>query len=180
MTQVFHSGFRHPSPKRKRWLHQLLARLPEIERVVLHMHLQERPQREIAEALSMSQPAVSFRLKAAKRRLVLLAKLPEPPITFDEARTLFAPRDAEILVRLQSARSAQVETDMGYRWHGVALERARVMRAQLPPTADRARMLLDLVCGKSGSPFSRVDRRIPYQVPSSDGASPTGHAPPDY
>lgn len=174
----FLSGFRTPTPHRKRWLHQLLAKLPEIERVVMAMHLQGCSQREIAGAVGVSQPAVCFRLKAAKRRLVLFAKFPEPPVTFDEARAHFTKRDAEILVRLQSADSEQVARDLGIRWHGLAKDRARVMRAQVPPDQERLRTLLDLVCTDGPSPLTVRDQRGVYRAPKSDGA--TCHSPADY
>jgi hypothetical protein len=166
--RVFLGGERTPAPKQRQWLHQLLGRLPERERVIMHMRLQEWSQRDIAAQLGISQPAVCWRLKAAHRRLRVLARMPTPPVTADEAREAFRavrdprtnrwlkpwPADADILVLAQRMRPSQIETELGLRWPSqpgeLAQTRLRAMAVMCVPEAERVRALLDWLALERG------------------------------
>ncbi|HWA76560.1 MAG TPA: sigma factor-like helix-turn-helix DNA-binding protein [Polyangiaceae bacterium] len=188
---AFLGGARSPSPKQRAWLHQLLGRLPETERVMMHLRLQQWSQRDIAAQLGVTQPAVCWRLKAAHRRLCLLGKLPRPPVSVTEARAALVPtrgpngrwhrpqpEDAELLVRCQRMGLVQVETELGLAMPSspglFAARRLRAMRVMCAPEAARVRTLLDLLVLEF--PRGRAFRSPPGDLGRpGDGGLPRAH-----
>jgi hypothetical protein len=154
----------------------------------MHLHLQGTPQRAIAAQVGLTQPGVCWRLKAAQRRLRLLARLPRPPVTLDEVRAALVaakgpdgqlltplPRDPEILVLAQRMPLIVVARELGWAETDPG-RRVRAMRVMVRPEATRVATLIALLLEQVEvnfslfrKPRSDVGRRRLYRVAPSDG-----------
>lgn len=103
--------------KRLERLDHILERLPKIEADAIYLHYAKgKRQCDIAHIFGVTQAAVSYRLKRARKRLAFFLMV--PPLTSEQIRdTLkdhFKSSDIDILVRLhETTCQSQVAHDLG-------------------------------------------------------------------
>lgn len=95
-----------------------IARLPPVERDILHLHMRLRKsQTEVAKILGVSQPTVNYRYKRARERLEFMEKVPR--VTGEEIRevlTTLGARDTDVeamVLYVETSSQSEVARRMG-------------------------------------------------------------------
>lgn len=138
-----------------------IARLPPMERDILHMHLALRKsQTEIAQILGVSQPTVNYRYARARARLDFMEKIPR--VTSDEIREVLrglGARDTDVEAMVlyvetssQSEVARRLNTSQGAVRHWIfrALVNHLQSDMQTNDLHRRVRTACQMIVGKPG------------------------------
>lgn len=166
-----------------------IARLPPVERDILHLHLTLRKsQTEVAKILGVSQPTVNYRYARARARLEFMDKIPKvTPQEIREVLRALGARDTDVEAMAlyvetssQSEVARRMNTSQGAVRHWILRALVSHLQADLreEDTHRRVRTACQLLVGKpgilnepnrpAGGDLRTVDVRLP-QSPKMRG-----------